>query len=140
AVDTGDDTIAIVGVDVIVPPLHFGKDAILLVPKNRFDGVVPDQRVGSDVPVPDDVVGGLGHETEALVGGSGSALGATLAADIDHDRDCGDDVPFGILNRCRAHTNVTIGAVAATDSDLFAAHPFLGHHGARQRPLERRVL
>ena len=43
----GDDSIPVVRMEVVAPPLDFRVDLVLAVSENRFYSVVPDERVFS---------------------------------------------------------------------------------------------
>src|SRR5712672_750752 len=97
---SGHDSLAVLRMDVIVPPLNLRKDLVLAVAKNVFDGIVPDEGVRFDIPIPDDIVRSSGDESKTLVGGSHCPLGLPLVGYVDHDRDRRDHGSSSILDRC----------------------------------------
>src|SRR6266550_2884726 len=121
---------------MIVPPLNLGEDLALLVAEHGLDGIIPHQGVRLEIPVPDGVVGGFGHELEAFIGRSYRALGFALIGDVNDDCDRGNHVAFGVAHRCRAHSDEPIRSVTALDPNLFAANDFLCNHRSGQRPLD----
>src|SRR5204863_3929378 len=92
----GDHALTIFGMEVVAPPLNLGIDLVLLVPEYALDGIVPDERVGRHVPIPDYVVCGSGDELEPLVGAPYGALGLSLIGDVDDDGDGGGDIAIGV--------------------------------------------
>ncbi len=108
SVNSGGDPIAILRMDVIEPPLDLRKDLVLLVPEYVFDGIIPDESAGLDVPVPDDVVRGSCHEAKTLVGRAHGALGLSLVGHVNHNRDGGYDLAISIVHGSGAHADVAI--------------------------------
>src|ERR1700738_1570967 len=115
---------------VIVPPLYLGIDLILLVTEYSLDRVVPNQRVGLYVPVPDHVGRRLRYESQPFVGAFHGSLGLPLIGYVNPDRYGGDNLSIRIDYGRRAHTDEAVGTVSSLNSDLFAAHGLRGGHRA----------
>ena len=138
AVNPGDHPLPIFRMQVIVPPLYLGIDLVLLVPEYRLDRVVPDERVGLEVPVPDDVGRRFRHESKPLVGASHGALGFLRCSvmQIDHDCDGRYHASICVDNRGGAHSDKSVAAISPLNADLFTTDPFFCHYCPGERPLE----
>ena len=67
AVDAADDALAVVGMQMAVPPLQAVIDLIGRVAEHRLQRVVPDDRAVLGVPIPDHVVRRARHERVSLM-------------------------------------------------------------------------
>src|SRR6266513_245019 len=130
----GGDSFTIFGMNVIVPPLDLGVDLVLFVAEHVLNGIIPDERVRLDVPIPYDVMSRSCDELESLVGCSNCALRLALIRHVDDDPDRRDDRAGLVENWCRAHSDEPVGVVAATNANFFAAHRLLRRDRSRQGP------
>src|SRR6185503_20776417 len=65
--DVGHHALPLLGMQQPVPPGDVGAHLVLAVAEESLDPLVPPHRVAHEVPVPHRVVGGAGHELEALL-------------------------------------------------------------------------
>ena len=108
--------------------------ALARVAEDALDGLAPHERIGGEVVLPDDVVGGAHHRRVAPLAGAQLLVDAMALGDVAEDGHRRADVSALVAHRRGVDVHEALVAVGAHE-----AHLLVGDDGAAERAHDRQL-